>query len=218
MKYQGLSLAFGALALGTAMPAAAQTVNFNDLASASSYVLNTPLTDGGYKFDADPGHQLLVWGGDAAMFNPDAPGATLSLQNAATLSIARADAGVFNLTSLDFDDIYNGQFGVGGAITLTFHYEVGDDTSTVINIDDQAGLETFVFNVLGLTSFDIVGTSTRMNLFQIDNLNTNQEQIGPGGGQDPRGVPEPASWALMLMGFGALGVTLRRRHTSVTFA
>jgi hypothetical protein len=26
------------------------------------------------------------------------------------------------------------------------------------------------------------------------------------------GVPEPASWALMLIGFGAMGAVLRRRH------
>ena len=41
-----------------------------------------------------------------------------------------------------------------------------------------------------------------------------------GGGQQPRpvgnvttSVPEPASWALMLAGFGAIGAALRRRRT-----
>ena len=32
------------------------------------------------------------------------------------------------------------------------------------------------------------------------------------------GTPEPATWAMMLVGFGAVGATLRRRATKVTFA
>jgi len=45
---------------------------------------------------------------------------------------------------------------------------------------------------------------------------------GPPGGPDrppvqppetpPGGVPEPASWALMILGFGAVGASLRRRR------
>jgi hypothetical protein len=31
-------------------------------------------------------------------------------------------------------------------------------------------------------------------------------------------VPEPASWALMIMGFGGLGAMIRRRRTSATLA
>jgi len=30
------------------------------------------------------------------------------------------------------------------------------------------------------------------------------------------GVPEPSSWALMLLGFGSLGVVLRRRRPAAT--
>jgi hypothetical protein len=32
------------------------------------------------------------------------------------------------------------------------------------------------------------------------------------------GVPEPATWALMLMGFGGLGALLRRRRAGLTLA
>jgi hypothetical protein len=31
-------------------------------------------------------------------------------------------------------------------------------------------------------------------------------------------VPEPASWAMMLIGMGAVGIRLRRRRTRVAFA
>jgi hypothetical protein len=32
----------------------------------------------------------------------------------------------------------------------------------------------------------------------------------------PGGVPEPATWAMMLLGFGGLGVMLRRKHVAAT--
>jgi hypothetical protein len=39
---------------------------------------------------------------------------------------------------------------------------------------------------------------------------------GPGGGNG--GVPEPASWALMILGFGATGAMLRRRQSKALAA
>ncbi len=34
----------------------------------------------------------------------------------------------------------------------------------------------------------------------------------------PPAVPEPASWALMLAGFGTLGMAMRRRRSIIAFA
>ena len=34
----------------------------------------------------------------------------------------------------------------------------------------------------------------------------------------PGGVPEPATWTMMIMGFGAMGAALRRRRATVAFA
>jgi hypothetical protein len=50
----------------------------------------------------------------------------------------------------------------------------------------------------GAWAFDILGVDTA---------------TGPGGT-----VPEPATWAMMIMGVGAVGGALRRRSTKVAFA
>jgi hypothetical protein len=213
MMYRGLSLACIAVACAATAPAFSQTVDFNDLAAASTYVLGTPLTEGGYVFDATPGHQLLVWGSDLSFFSGDPSGATLATQDAfSSINVSKSGGGVFGLTSIDFDDIYNGVYGLGGQIDLTFHYSVGADTTQSINIDGANGLETFILNITGLTSFDIVGTSTRAGMFQLDNMVTTRPEVNA---ESP--APEPASWAMMLVGFGALGTVLRRRKVSVAF-
>lgn len=51
-------------------------------------------------------------------------------------------------------------------------------------------------------AFDVLGVSTA---------------TGPGGG-GPGAIPEPATWLMMLAGFGMLGAALRRRKLSVRFA
>jgi hypothetical protein len=38
----------------------------------------------------------------------------------------------------------------------------------------------------------------------------------PGGGGVPPGVPEPSTWLLMLLGFGAVGAVMRRRQSETT--
>ena len=43
--------------------------------------------------------------------------------------------------------------------------------------------------------------------FYLDDVEVTD--LGPVGGTG--GVPEPASWALMIMGFGAAGAMIRRR-------
>ena len=36
------------------------------------------------------------------------------------------------------------------------------------------------------------------------------------GAATPGGVPEPSTWAMMLLGFGAVGIAMRRRRTGKT--
>ena len=49
--------------------------------------------------------------------------------------------------------------------------------------------------------------------YQIDITNGTNSETVSGPAVSP-GVPEPASWALMILGFGAMGAMLRRRRSS----
>ena len=69
-----------------------------------------------------------------------------------------------------------------------------------------------LFRVTGTEGekFTSVTFSSSSNSFEVDNLATNVG-VNPNGG-----VPEPASWALMILGFGGAGAALRgqRRRTA----
>jgi hypothetical protein len=103
-----------------------------------------------------------------------------------------------------------------------------------VNINGCADRVTFSLNPNATTFFTIGSVDYTLNLssFQVGGNPVSQfwtkEQadnsafligniaarsvVDPGGGA----VPEPASWAMMLLGFGAIGLSARRRRTVVT--
>ena len=64
------------------------------------------------------------------------------------------------------------------------------------------------FDFGGYNVNKIVLSSTG-NSFEVDNA---------AGTFQPGAVPEPATWAMMIMGFGAIGATIRRRRVSASLA
>jgi hypothetical protein len=72
-------------------------------------------------------------------------------------------------------------------------------------------------------SWDFLGTGSPMTVGLFSSLLTSSSNLGVGLDnvvvEPVRGaVPEPATWALMLGGFGIAGTALRRRRTAVAFA
>jgi hypothetical protein len=75
--------------------------------------------------------------------------------------------------------------------------------------NQQDGGEKFAFvNFLSSTPFDTIEFHQTGGGFEFDNLTVGS----------PAAVPEPASWAMMIVGFGTVGAAMRRRKVSLTFA
>jgi hypothetical protein len=106
------------------------------------------------------------------------------------------------------------------------------DYDTVLgSITNLNGTATLNFGSLNLTGLVVLGAHfgntpdsnqpdvTAFWLIDLGNLSTNTLTLTNGMGSSnaqifangtPPGVPEPATWAMMLLGFGAAGVAVRR--------
>ena len=71
------------------------------------------------------------------------------------------------------------------------------------------GFFTLLFDGTDPAMITITNPITR---YQVTGANGEGSGIGTPGGNPP--VPEPATWAMMLMGFGATGYAMRRRRRS----
>jgi len=71
---------------------------------------------------------------------------------------------------------------------------------------DAKGNNNYLVDVTGGT-FDAVQIVSTVPLFEIKQMSINN--VAPGA------VPEPATWAMMLLGFGGIGLTMRRRKPTL---
>lgn len=111
----------------------------------------------------------------------------------------------FDVGSVDsFNSVVLTLFGSGDEVVLTG----SDINDAVANGDQHSSLTNGRLTLFGnagerFTSLKLLSSA---NSFEVDNLAVSGA------------VPEPATWAMMIVGFGAVGATLRRRRTAVTFA
>lgn len=116
------------------------------------------------------------------------------------------------LTSPGFDNVlglYDGAFDPISPLTNTLIYDddSGPSVDAYFEFDLVTGREytAVVTHYYGLgASRPTVGDYTLV----FDGV----------GRVDTGAVPEPATWAMMIAGFGAVGATMRRRSTRVAFA
>ncbi len=67
--------------------------------------------------------------------------------------------------------------------------------------------QTFSFVATSInTTVSIIGNNSGQDFIGLDNVSISGEVVSPGA------VPEPASWAMMIMGFGMISVGLRHRQ------
>jgi len=103
-----------------------------------------------------------------------------------------------------------GVIGAGESSTFAFYYGINAPGQTLNQLFAQAQGE-------GLTY--LIGTQSSEN-GQYPNLGAGSAILGVSdlGTIAHSGTPEPATWGLMLMGFGGLGALLRRRRSAMALA
>ena len=208
MKISIAALCATAALAATSASAATVVVDFEGLAhdGASEFYSSGLEVDGLTFSNIGNFNDFRVWGrGDGR--NADPGGATLMSNLMPTETyVRRADRQLFDLISLDIADWTNA--GTLTWVSFGFTDAAGHLTHELRSLDALRGLQTLTFNRTGLQSFSYFfvpnQTPGSPGWGQIDNLTIDDRVTA--------GVPEPATWAMMILGFGAVGATLRRRR------
>jgi hypothetical protein len=140
-------------------------------------------------------------------------------------------------TVMFFLDSNNAILDVTNGFTTGFSFFYSSSTAATVTVFDGAGGTGNILAQLNLAAqgFDnctgdpsgqfcnwtAIGVSFTGTAFSIDFGGTaNQSGFDniTFGSATPGGVPEPASWAMMIGGLGLVGGAMRRRRTAVSFA
>ena len=146
-----------------------------------------------------------------------------------------ASAAVFNLGIFggSFSTSYGNSSNAGGSISDTFNFTTinGGASGSVISVA-QTGKDIVLTSVKldGISFVQTLTGSTELWQLALTNIASGAHSITVLGNWDSAGgsyggqldfsvvspVPEPATWGLMLVGFGIAGAALRgRRHATV---
>jgi hypothetical protein len=225
-------------AMAITLPAAAQTtINFDQLPNgttlpSSGTTISTQYASEGVTFlgtntaNGNTG-PLNAWGLLAAT-GPGGSGNYLGNFGAITPSApvpGPSDyllAPRYNVTSLLFanvvSDISFGLYTGGGQNSVTINaYDAGGVQlqSLVGVMANQGRFDIQTLSASGVAKIDIIGGfnfgSTTVRLYGIDNLNFTVDPI-------VTPVPEAATWAMLLLGFGMTGAAVRGRKTRTVAA
>lgn len=143
------------------------------------------------------------------------------------------DLGAFSPTALDCAGWFTGNvLSNSDANDAILDEALGDlgveftDFNDYVKIDDfgddpllEFGMELTGLNIIGIHFGAQGGGFTGFFLFDFDTPTssiTTTFQGASGGLIVPGAVPEPGTWAMMLLGFGAIGMTIRRSRRRST--
>lgn len=204
------SLAVVATLLTTA--AHASTIDFEAQFFDSFGYEKTTFTEGGFRVEIaptsifgmflinDPTKQVGLCGSEGCAANGTTAYYGL---NETSISFSQTNGGLFSLSSLDAAQTF---LGMGRPLTLTLTGIKANSvvTSTIFVGADAAGtFATFTFaDFVNLSSLTITGSQDYPE-FALDNVVLNAGA-----------VPEPATWTMMIGGFGMVGGAMRRRRVS----
>jgi len=123
----------------------------------------------------------------------------------------------FDASGIDFGALYSNSgltlSNLSGAASLSFSGvpELFGETFIGIHWGGKGGGQSAIYKI------DLSDPTSIINIIDKNPGGTSNAVLfstAPFTG----GVPEPATWALMIMGFGAIGATMRHRRAKVSFA
>jgi hypothetical protein len=124
--------------------------------------------------------------------------------NGSSTTITAPDNAAFEFNFIGLADIFD--FGSGGTIRFTFTHVGGAVTTEDVTLQIGVfGLQNFAFDESNLLSVALRPLTTGNQSIQFDNIGLDGAVLAA--------VPEPSTWAMMILGFAGLGyMTYRRRN------
>ena len=155
----------------------------------------------GYTFTSSPGDSaaFLNWAAlGIPLFNASNSNGDIVVDyQDSTVSITNDESQPFSFSSIGLASYSNSK--AAGTVNFTFFHADGTvDTSTVTLTSGLLGLQTFDFNESNLTSVSFVSGPSFDE--QFDNVVVSTSA-----------VPEPSTWAMMILGFAGVGFTAYRK-------
>ena len=202
--------AVAALAVMIANHANAAVVTFSSLTGEGSIFLPPgPYQEGHLEFISASGPLMK---GGAPFFPEGSTGPTLANTSSSGVPLFITVAGGspfpdalsarFNLTSFDISALY---LAPGGQLRIDYYDQTGYHPGAPITLDSVAGLQTIPLNLTDVFAAGIVSLGMPSAGYQIDNVNSTLSA-----------VPEPSTWAMMILGFVGVGcIAYRRRQQSI---
>ena len=186
------TLMAAALAAGlalTAAPANAAVVDFEGYTDTLAQLPFSGANIGGLTFDTNFYQYISASPGDGQADN----GTDYYINGYYGATITKTGGGSFKLNSFDLARSYYTDSNF--AVTFTFNHFGGGSTSATFGASPPS-FTTHTFNLPQLASIQIGSTN---GYVALDNITYNA-------------VPEPTTWAMMLLGFFGLGSALRARR------